>query len=767
MFVLLFFFYSIHFVNSLSSQEDLSITKYSQTGCLTLKSDKQFIVNNIQEDPLLPYQSFSSSHMTIELCFRLCRRWFILMFNNQTNCICLYTINKPYEFNEYLGEFLPVHNCTLNSIQIYSLTNELYVLPSLTSSTGDDWSLDGCYYLHGIQTMRVNLGLNHVDYVQAIDLCRKHCQKNRRTNYFSYFLSRKKSCYCLPIKVSQSLKPIALRKPLIHCSFLPYICHGFSNLCEKYYSKTNVDTLIKIDVQNYCSTSDSISFVFDRTLYMCFTSILLRTINMNFSIINNENKCLPIFVKTYEQWNSLIQSSWLTNQRIFIWIDENSRYIRNDLFKIDNQTLLSNNICIIINRTESNMTVYEFIPCDDLQAPGYFLCAQKPLPSAILYEEEFQMINNDSDVLVDEILSCPSGFVLFNNFCYYVHSSFIYNIRFGERLCYNEYSNSTLVKYDSHEWGNINATRFLGRTFTDILIETFYYLLENKLHSESIDESNRKYWLRLLFGDKNDPNECVLRYFARSSGAFTIFYRCNNGGHPVCQCEPIRTKTPKIIPINVNISNENSSRIEIQAEEIHTTLVTQANFLNDTEMLTLSNETNVPLCENCTRHPMIDEDLTISMIKISSSSYNNALIETVPGRQKNKFSKYLPFIVILMGPILALVILFIAIGFLIYHLRRQRPDPYTPRSSIVGANRTKRSSTIATTSDMPSTSAAVYTRLRLSELAFAVTDTYIPVDNSTPNDDNFELLPTTQVQVTNDENKIQEDDEDLIYATVQ
>src|SRR5579871_946770 len=118
MFFPILFLCSIHFVISLSSQEDLSITKYSQIGCLILKFDKQFIVNHIQESFLLPYQTFSSTHMTIELCFRLCRRWTILMFNNQTNCICLYTISKPYEFNEYLGKFLSIDNCTTNDVQI-------------------------------------------------------------------------------------------------------------------------------------------------------------------------------------------------------------------------------------------------------------------------------------------------------------------------------------------------------------------------------------------------------------------------------------------------------------------------------------------------------------------------------------------------------------------------------------------------------------------------------------------------------------------------
>jgi len=391
MFFSLLFLCSIHFVISLRSQEDLSILKYSQIGCLILKSDKQFLVNNIQENFLLPYQTFSSSHMTIELCFRLCRRWIILLYNNQTNCICLYTINKPYELNEYLGEFLSNDNCKLNDVQIYSLTEDIYIFPLLLTSTSDDWSLDGCYYLQGIQTVRVSLRLNHVDYIQAIDLCRKHCQTIPKIDYYSYFLSRKKSCYCLPLRLSQKLESIALRKPLKHCSFLPYICRGFSNSCEKYFTETNLDTLIKIDVQNYCLSTKFISFIFDRIFYMCFKSILL-TKEMTFSTIYYNQKCLSLIIKTSKQWNYLIQSSWITYSKIFISIDRNSTYIFNDLFKYNNLTLLSNNLCIVIYRTELNKISYELIQCTAIHSPGYVLCAQNPVQSMVLHEEEFQMM---------------------------------------------------------------------------------------------------------------------------------------------------------------------------------------------------------------------------------------------------------------------------------------------------------------------------------------------------------------------------------------
>lgn len=370
--------------------------------------------------------------------------------------------------------------------------------------------------------------------------------------------------------------------------------------------------------------------------------------------------------------------------------------------------------------------------------------------------------SNESHQSEDEILSCPQGFILFNKYCYYVHSSFIYNIRSGERLCYNQHMNSTLVKYDTHEWGNINATRFLGRTFSDILIEFFYYILETKLQSESIDDLNRKNWLRLLFGDKNDPNECVLRYFTRSSGAFTIFYRCNNGGHPVCQCDPIRTKIPKVIPKNESLSNINNSITETKIEQTPITITTSVQ--NFTEMLTSLNITHVPSHE--TNEDLINHTNTTTTVA-SSVSHNKALVGTTRETQKSKLSKYQPIIVILAGPVLAFVILFFGVGYLIHYVR-QGGHLYTPSSSVTGTQRTKRSSTIVTTSDMGgSPKVTLYSHLKPSEAPFADGNIYAPVDTSMPFDDNFELLPSTHVQTINDENKVRDEDEQLLYTKLQ
>jgi len=360
--------------------------------------------------------------------------------------------------------------------------------------------------------------------------------------------------------------------------------------------------------------------------------------------------------------------------------------------------------------------------------------------------------NNQSEISNDEILSCPPEFILFNNICYYIHLSFIYNIQHGERLCYNQYWNSTLVKFNSHDWGNINSTRFLGRTFEDILIELFYYLLEKKLSNQIINESNKKHWLRLLIGDKNDPNECVLRYFERISGAFTTFYRCNNGGHPVCQCEPIRTKIPFISKAILN-NNYSSPRI------IEST--TPRIILNSTDL----SSTIIPICENCTENLLADEELVNNETKIDSDSFNDTIIEIT--NEKKKFLIYRPLLLILTGPVLGLIILFIGIGLLIRHLR-QNHGSYSTRSSIVGSHRTKRSSTIITTGDIPNTPTILYTRLKAPRISSTETDMLLPLDNSlSPNDDSIEMLPASKIQIINaDEDKRKGDDEELLYATL-
>jgi hypothetical protein len=296
----------------------------------------------------------------------------------------------------------------------------------------------------------------------------------------------------------------------------------------------------------------------------------------------------------------------------------------------------------------------------------------------------------------------------------------MYNIQSAERLCYQKYSNSTLVKFDSHEWGNINATRFLGRTFEDLLLEFFYYLLEKKLYHQSMNEASRKHWLRLLLGDKNEPNECVLRYFDRPSGAFTIFHQCSNGGHPICQSEPIRTKIPSM--------NRNNSLPET---------ITESTTLNSTDVLS----TTISFCENCTTNILADEDLINNETKIDSESSNNTLIDLTNEQPNKRYLTYRPLIIILTGPVLALSLLFLGIGLLIRHIQQNRGS-YSTSSSIVGSRQIKRSSTILTISDIPNTPAVLYTRLKPSRISTTETEMLLPLPI---NDDQIEMLPTTEV----------------------
>ena len=230
---------SISSVYPLSNQEDLSITSYFHSGCLNLNPDKEFLLNHQQDDDHQSYQIFSSSIMTIELCFRLCRRWTILI--NQNQCICLYTMTKKYEFQRHLGDIRREKQCPSTSLNIYSLTKEVDLLPP--PPPADDWALDGCYYMDVIQIVPDK------DYNSEIEICRHHCKPNRNWTHFSFLFSLNKICYCPPFSLQQNILPLAIRKPLIHCSFLPAIKSAFSNNSNSL--GIHSDTIVKIDVQRY------------------------------------------------------------------------------------------------------------------------------------------------------------------------------------------------------------------------------------------------------------------------------------------------------------------------------------------------------------------------------------------------------------------------------------------------------------------------------------------------------------------------------------
>ena len=337
-----------------------------------------------------------------------------------------------------------------------------------------------------------------------------------------------------------------------------------------------------------------------------------------------------------------------------------------------------------------------------------------------------------------EDLSCPLNFVLFDRTCYYIDRTFLYNTGSAERLCYEKNSNSTLVKFDSHQWGNINTTKFLGRMYNDLLLEFFYYLLEKKFLEQIIDESNRKNWLRLLLGDKNDPNECVLRYFARASGTFTVFQRCNTGGHPVCQSEPIRMKT-------IPDQTYSSSKIETTTAVITTT----------------------SLCESCTTNTPADGYLLSNQTIINRVSVNETVNATNSTQTKDKHSAYRSLLVILTGPGLALLIFLIGIALLIRYLR-QNHVPQSRRSSIVDIRRTKRSSTTVTAGDTPTTPAVLPTYLRLPRVSFSESDMLLPIDNSLPsNGETIELLPANKPHVINVDNRISENEDETTTATIE
>jgi hypothetical protein len=370
------FVLSIQWTESLSREEDLSIRQYFHVGCLRLMSNKSFLLDQQHETILLPYQTFFSPMMTIDLCFRLCRRWIILVDTRRTHCICLFTINKPYELSKHLGDVLSIAQCSSSDLRIYSLTKDFYPLPS--PSPTDDWSLDGCYYLHGIQTVRANLKLDDLEYNLSMDMCRKHCQIYSTTNYFSFFLSSKKSCYCLPMKLSAIILPLALRKPLIHCSFVPYIKSAFQTSWN--LSDTHSDTVVKIDVQRYCSST----FIFDRNFYLCLKFVSLDTFN-TYEILSDGVRCVPLVIQTYEQWIYLTSFSFLLRTRTFIWIDRNSTYLFDELFKTKIHTYsLTSDLCLIVNRTNSSRsTSFDLVPCATALMSDYILCAQRPIKSLV------------------------------------------------------------------------------------------------------------------------------------------------------------------------------------------------------------------------------------------------------------------------------------------------------------------------------------------------------------------------------------------------
>ncbi|CAF1495498.1 unnamed protein product [Rotaria magnacalcarata] len=343
--------------------------------------------------------------------------------------------------------------------------------------------------------------------------------------------------------------------------------------------------------------------------------------------------------------------------------------------------------------------------------------------------------------------------------CYYVHTAFAFNVLDGERLCTSKHLNSTLVKFTSHEWGNINTTRFLGRKFDDVLLESFYYQLEKRLIVESENKTNQKHWLRLLLGDSTDQNDCVLRYFIRSSGAFTILHRCNNGGHPVCQCDPIKNNISVAIPINqtqIHTSQikNNSSEIDVQIEssaiEITSTIVS-----NSTDQLIISDETQISICNNCT-NLIADEDLLNNESTIECK-INISLL----AMKKTQHVKYRSFTIIVTCLLAVFVVSIIGICLLVRYIR-QTCGSYSMR---IGNKDLSNPSIIPASREISNRHVVIYNRLR-SRPPSATIDADIVHVFSNPNshDDTIQLLPQSINHTIPHENLLTKDEQEPLYA---
>lgn len=274
-------------------------------------------------------------------------------------------------------------------------------------------------------------------------------------------------------------------------------------------------------------------------------------------------------------------------------------------------------------------------------------------------------------------------------------------------MCVDRYINSTLVQFQSQQWGNVNSTRFLGRTLDDTLLELFYYQLEQKLIMENRNETKSKHWLRLLIGEKSNENECVLRYFIRSSGAFTILHQCNQGGHPVCQTQPIAIIEP----------------------EIETTTTTT----------TTVGSTLVPLLEKA------DEDLVNNETEIDSTT-----IETIIPRSNHR--SLLRIVILSLLAFLVIVLMTIAL-IVVRHLRRSHGSYSTHQPNNSSSK----------------TPAVLYSRLKSSPPSIIIDPHVVnSFDNTMINDDNIHLLSssTDPTNSSHPMSKVGGEEEEPFYATL-
>ncbi|CAF1585263.1 unnamed protein product, partial [Didymodactylos carnosus] len=205
--------------------------------------------------------------------------------------------------------------------------------------------------------------------------------------------------------------------------------------------------------------------------------------------------------------------------------------------------------------------------------------------------------NNTQLIKNNNTFKCPSSYISLNDQCYYTHQYFVDNLSKAEQLC--QIHNGILTTFQTHESGNVNLMMVLngssGRALNDIKLELFFYHLENTIYRNSTQTLRmKKHLLRLILDNKqlttNDRSrECVLRYYASTSGSFTTLYRCQEAGHPVCIADMIQ-KDIKIDTKNESISTTSLSMIVVENKTESNKSISEL-FVND--------------CKNCTA----DEDL--------------------------------------------------------------------------------------------------------------------------------------------------------------
>ena len=318
--------------------------------------------------------------------------------------------------------------------------------------------------------------------------------------------------------------------------------------------------------------------------------------------------------------------------------------------------------------------------------------------------------------------------MLFNNLCYSVATSFVYDIEQGEQLCANKYSNSTLVKFNFHDWANVNTTRYVLVEHSMISYLKFFIIKSKKKFS--LKQKIRKHWLRLLIADRNNSNECVLRYFNRSLGAFTFLHRCADGGHPVCQSQPI--PMPSAAEIGPSSTTDKS--------------------------LTISPNPNTPL--SISNDTIADEDLINNETIIDFISNLNNISTPVGAKKSNRYYGFL--FIILVGLILAFSIFSIALILLIRYCRRSHGSYSTQNRGFRPLRRAQNSSATSTSNDTSSnTPAVLYSRLKSTPPTIT-----IETDMADPFDDNVQLIPPVQKQTNVHENMILEENEEPLYATL-